>query len=73
MTGEPPTGTEAAAVELINEPVPFDNPEARVKEIADKLACIPLPQLQAQRLTVNQAYENMAWSPPRRSAGSSPG
>ena len=33
--------------------------EARVAEIAAKLANIPLSQLQAQKLIVNQAYENM--------------
>ena len=59
LTGEPLTGKEAAAIELINESVPFDRLEARVKEVAAKLANIPLSQLQAQKLIVNQAYENM--------------
>jgi enoyl-CoA hydratase len=59
LTGEPLTGKDAAAVELINESVPFEKLEARVKEIAGKLANIPLSQLQAQKLIVNQAYENM--------------
>jgi enoyl-CoA hydratase len=59
LTGEPLTGKEAAAVELINESVPFENLEARVEEVALKLARIPLSQLQAQKLIVNQAYENM--------------
>ena len=62
LTGEPLTGKEAAAVELINESVPFDQLEARVKEVAGKLANIPLSQLQAQKLIVNQAYENMGLS-----------
>jgi enoyl-CoA hydratase len=59
LTGEPLTGKGAAAVELINESVPFENLEARVEEIATKLARVPLSQLQAQKLIVNQAYENM--------------
>ena len=59
LTGEPLTGKEAAAVELINESVPFERLEARVAEVAAKLARIPLSQLQAQKLIVNQAYENM--------------
>lgn len=59
LTGEPLTGVEAAAVELINESVPFERLEARVAEVAAKLARIPLSQLQAQKLIVNQAYENM--------------
>ena len=62
LTGEPLTGKEAAAVELINESVPFERLEARVKEVAGKLASIPLSQLQAQKLIVNQAYENMGLS-----------
>jgi len=49
----------AAEVELINEAVPFERLEARVAEIADELARIPLSQLRAQKLIVNQAYENM--------------
>ena len=62
LTGEPLTGKEAAAVELINESVPFEQLQTRVAEIAAKLARIPLSQLQAQKLIVNQAYENMGLS-----------
>ena len=59
LTGAPLTGREAADVELINEAVPFDRLEARVAEVAAMLSRIPLSQLQAQKLIVNQAYENM--------------
>lgn len=59
LTGEPLTGREAADVELINEAVPFERLEQRVAEVAATLARIPLSQLQAQKLIVNQAYENM--------------
>ena len=59
LTGEPLTGREAADIELINESVPFERLEARVAEIAAMLCRIPLSQLQAQKLIVNQAYENM--------------
>jgi enoyl-CoA hydratase len=59
LTGQPLTGTEAAAVELINEAVPFDRLQERVAEVAGQLARIPLSQLRAQKLIVNQAYENM--------------
>ena len=62
LTGEPLTGVEAAEIELINESVPFEMLEARVAEIAAMLARIPLSQLQAQKLIVNQAYENMGLS-----------
>ncbi|RDH77218.1 enoyl-CoA hydratase [Mycolicibacterium moriokaense] len=59
LTGEPLTGREAADIELINESVPFERLEARVAEVAAMLSRIPLSQLQAQKLIVNQAYENM--------------
>jgi enoyl-CoA hydratase len=59
LTGRPLTGVQAAEVELINEAVPFERLEARVAEIAAELARIPLSQLRAQKLVVNQAYENM--------------
>jgi enoyl-CoA hydratase len=59
LTGRPLTGGQAAEVELINEAVPFERLEARVAEIAAELATIPLSQLRAQKLIVNQAYENM--------------
>lgn len=59
LTGRPLSGTQAAEIELINEAVPFDRLEARVAEVANELARIPLSQLRAQKLIVNQAYENM--------------
>jgi enoyl-CoA hydratase len=62
LTGRPLTGVQAADVELINEAVPFARLEARVAEIAAELSRIPLSQLQAQKLIVNQAYENMGLS-----------
>jgi enoyl-CoA hydratase len=62
LTGRPLTGVQAAEVELINEAVPFESLEARVAEIAAELARIPLSQLRAQKLIVNQAYENMGLS-----------
>jgi enoyl-CoA hydratase len=59
LTGRPLSGREAADVGLINEAVPFEELEARVRERADELAALPLGQLAAQKLIVNQAYENM--------------
>jgi enoyl-CoA hydratase len=59
LTGRPLTGVQAAEIELINESVPFERLEARVAEIAAELTRIPLSQLRAQKLIVNQAYENM--------------
>jgi enoyl-CoA hydratase len=59
LTGEPLSGKEAAEVELINRAVPFDVLETTVRELAEKLARLPLSQLAAMKLIVNQAYENM--------------
>jgi enoyl-CoA hydratase len=59
LTGKPLSGTEAANVGLINEAVPFAALESRVRETADRLASVPLSQLAAMKLVVNQAFDNM--------------
>ncbi len=59
LTGKPLSGKRAAEVDLINEAVPFDELEATVRERAEQLASLPLPQLAAMKMMVNQAYENM--------------
>ena len=59
LTGRPLTGRQAADCELINEAVPFGELESTVAGLAANLARIPSSQLAAQKLVVNQAYENM--------------
>jgi enoyl-CoA hydratase len=59
LTGKPLSGVEAVDVGLINRAVPFERLEAEVSEQAAQLASIPLSQLSAMKLVVNQAYENM--------------
>jgi enoyl-CoA hydratase len=59
LTGEPLSGEEAAEIELINRAVPFGELEATVGELARRLAGLPLSQLAAMKLIVNQAYDNM--------------
>src|SRR3954470_9600924 len=59
LTGKPLSGREAADVGLINSAVPFERLEQEVGETAERLASIPLSQLAAMKLVVNQAYENM--------------
>jgi enoyl-CoA hydratase len=59
LTGKPLSGREAAEIELINAAVPFDQLEAEVARRAEQLASIPLSQLAAMKLIVNQAYENL--------------
>jgi enoyl-CoA hydratase len=59
LTGKPLSGVEAVEAGLINAAVPFDRLEQEVHERAEQLAAIPLSQLAAMKLIVNQAYENM--------------
>jgi enoyl-CoA hydratase len=59
LTGKPLSGREAADIGLINAAVPFSELEAAVARQAEQLASLPLSQLAAMKLIVNQAYENM--------------
>jgi enoyl-CoA hydratase len=59
LTGKPLSGSQAVEAGLINAAVPFERLEAEVAERARQLAAIPLSQLTAMKLIVNQAYENM--------------
>ena len=59
LTGEWISGKEAAEVELINTAVPLEDLDQEVANLAQKLAGIPLTQLAAMKLIVNQAYDNM--------------
>ena len=59
LTGRPLSGVQAVEAGLINAAVPFARLEQEVAERARQLAAIPLSQLTAMKLIVNQAYENM--------------
>lgn len=59
LLGKPLSGKLAAEIGLINKSVPFDQLEKTVRETAEQMAVIPLSQLSAMKLIVNQAYENM--------------
>jgi enoyl-CoA hydratase len=59
LSGKPLSGLQAADVGLINAAVPFAELEAEVARRATQLASIPLSQLSAMKLVVNQAYDNM--------------
>jgi enoyl-CoA hydratase len=59
LSGKPLSGVQAADVGLINAAVPFAELEREVAERAAQLASIPLSQLSAMKLVVNQAYDNM--------------
>ncbi len=59
LTGKPVSGVEAAEIGLINKAVPFAELEDEVSRLAEQLSSIPVSQLSAMKLIVNQAYENM--------------
>ena len=59
LTGKALSGVEAAEIGLVNQSVPFAELESTVADVAGKLASIPLAQLSAMKLIVNQAYDNM--------------
>ena len=59
LTGRPLSGAAAAGEGLINAAVPFARLEDEVARRAQELAQIPLSQLSAMKLIVNQTYENM--------------
>lgn len=62
LTGKALSGREAADIGLINKAVPFSRLEEEVQQTAARLSAIPSSQLAAQKLIVNQAYENMGLS-----------
>ena len=59
LTGEWVSGKEAADIDLINFSYPLEELDAEVQKLAEKLNTIPLTQLTAMKLIVNQAYDNM--------------
>ena len=59
LTGKPFSGSEAAEIGLINRAVPFAELESEVHAAAERLASVPLSQLAAMKLVVNQAFDNM--------------
>jgi enoyl-CoA hydratase len=59
LTGKPFSGSEAAEIGLINQAVPFAELESEVRATAERLASVPLSQLAAMKLVVNQAFDNM--------------
>lgn len=59
LTGRALSGKEAAAINLINQAVPFSELQQETRALANRLASIPTSQLAAMKLIVNQAYENM--------------
>jgi enoyl-CoA hydratase len=59
LTGDLVDGREAKAMGLVLDAVPAAQLEARVMELAARMAGVPRNQLMMQKLMVNQAYESM--------------
>src|SRR3990170_3418664 len=59
LTGDTIDGVQAAAWGLVLESVAAADLDARVEELADRMAGVPINQLVMQKLMVNQAYDNM--------------
>ena len=59
LTGDSVSGKEAAEIELLNQSIPLEELDQTVRALVEKLAKIPLTQLMAMKLIVNQAYDNM--------------
>jgi enoyl-CoA hydratase len=59
LTGDTIDGRQAVAWGLVLEAVPADVLDARVEELADRVAGVPINQLVMQKLMINQAYDNM--------------
>ncbi|MEM9744306.1 MAG: crotonase/enoyl-CoA hydratase family protein [Pseudomonadota bacterium] len=58
LTGEWISGADAAAIELINFAYPLEQLDDEVDQLAQRLASIPMTQLAAMKLIVNQSYDN---------------
>jgi enoyl-CoA hydratase len=59
LTGDTIDGRTAAEWGLVLEAMKTDELEARVEELADRMAGVPINQLVMQKLMINQAYDNM--------------
>jgi enoyl-CoA hydratase len=59
LTGDTIDGLQAAAWGLVLESVPASRLDARVDELAERIASVPTNQLAMQKLMINQAYDNM--------------
>ena len=59
LTGDTIDGRQAADWGLVVDAVPADQLDARVEELADRMAGVPINQLVMQKLMVNQAFDNM--------------
>ena len=59
FTGDLISAAEAKKIGLCLESVPASDLDARVDELASRISSVPKNQLMMQKLTINQAYDNM--------------
>jgi len=59
LTGDSVSGKEAAEIGLINDSCPLEALDDTVAQWVERMARIPVTQLAAMKLIVNQAYDNM--------------
>jgi enoyl-CoA hydratase len=59
LTGDTIDGRTAAEWGLVLEAAPAEELDARVEQLADRIAGVPVNQLAMQKLMINQAYDNM--------------
>jgi enoyl-CoA hydratase len=59
FTGDTIDGTTAAEWGLVLQAVPAEHLDARVEQLADRIAAVPVNQLVMQKLLINQAYDTM--------------
>jgi enoyl-CoA hydratase/carnithine racemase len=62
LTGDSVSGREAVDIGLINFAYPLEELQEKTQYWAERLAQIPVTQLAAMKLIVNQAYDNMGLS-----------
>jgi enoyl-CoA hydratase len=65
LTGDEIAASEAARIGLILEAVPDAQLQERVRELAERMAKLPLNQLQMLKLLCNQTAENMGMASTR--------
>ena len=59
LTGDKIDGVEAARIGLVHKAVPFDQLDAEVESLAERMATVPVNQLMMHKMVINQAIEAM--------------
>ena len=68
LTGDLVGGREAESLGLVLQSLPGEQLDARVAEVAARIAAVPKNQLMMQKLMINQAYDSMGLANTQRFA-----